>query len=64
MFARAWVRWIGKRGGASAVDPYRYLDHAEPFVQQFLAALEEHGPQGAELMSGSTQVRGPLAWSF
>ncbi|GIM05298.1 hypothetical protein Vretimale_9759, partial [Volvox reticuliferus] len=35
-FARCWAAWVAARGGAAAVEESRYLEVAEPFVQEFL----------------------------
>jgi len=57
MFARTWARWIGKRGGVSAVNPWSYLDHAEPFVQEFLGDLAA-GRSGGGLLLGEERPQG------
>ncbi|KAG2437038.1 hypothetical protein HYH02_011301 [Chlamydomonas schloesseri] len=48
-FARCWAAWVGARGGAEAVDAYRYLDVAEPFAAEFLAR------RGAMAVSGRAE---------
>ncbi|KAF5835397.1 hypothetical protein DUNSADRAFT_7482 [Dunaliella salina] len=57
MFARTWARWIGKRGGASVVNPWSYLDYAEPFVLEFLGELAS-GRSGGGLLLGEERPQG------
>ncbi|EFJ47228.1 hypothetical protein VOLCADRAFT_105196 [Volvox carteri f. nagariensis] len=49
-FARCWAAWVAARGGAAAVEEYRYLDVAEPFVQEFLKR------RGAMALSGRPET--------
>lgn len=48
MFARTWAQWIGERGGVSVVDPFSYLNYAEPFVLEFLSDLAAGRTGGGE----------------
>ncbi|GIL53591.1 hypothetical protein Vafri_9205 [Volvox africanus] len=49
-FARCWAAWVSARGGAAAVDESRYLEVAEPFVQEFLRR------RGAMTLSGRSET--------
>ncbi|GLI67104.1 hypothetical protein VaNZ11_011309 [Volvox africanus] len=49
-FARCWAAWVAARGGAAAVDESRYLEVAEPFVQEFLRR------RGAMTLSGRSET--------